>query len=53
MKLRGWSISNFCNVSLTLIEKKKSMKVAEELAVRGRYVDFFLQLKEEVQTLLR
>lgn len=52
-KLRGWSKKNFCNVSRTLSEKKKSMKAVEELAVQGGDVDFFLQLKEEVQTLLR
>ena len=40
-------------MSRTLSEKKKSMKAAKELAVQGGGVDFFLQLKEEVQTLLR
>jgi len=40
-------------VKRTLIKKKKSMKAAEELAIRGGGdMDFFLQLKEEVQTLL-
>lgn len=52
-QLQAWSKQNFCNVVSTLSEKKKNLKKAEESAMKGRSVDFFLQLKAEVANLLR
>lgn len=50
---RRWSKDSVCNISKTLLEKKKSLELAEAAAVRGGSMDFFLQLKSEVNDLLR
>lgn len=42
-----------CNVSNMLKEKKLSLKKAEAEAIKGGRMDFFLQLKSEVNDLLR
>lgn len=52
-QLKRWSEQSFCNVANTLIEEKKSLKEAEEAAVKGGSLEFFLQLKSEVADLLR
>ncbi|KAL0008379.1 hypothetical protein SO802_009881 [Lithocarpus litseifolius] len=52
-QLRRWSKNSVCNISNTLVEKKKSLELAEAAAVRGGSMDFFLQLKSEVNDLLR
>ena len=43
----------YSNVVSTLLEKKKNLKEAEEFALKGGNVVFFLQLKAEVAELLR
>ena len=52
-QLRDWSKKSFGNVVSTLAEKKKNLKLAEEVATKGGSVEFFLQLKIEVADLLR
>ena len=52
-QLQAWSKKSFCNIVSTLLEKKKNLKEAEESALKGGNVDFFLQLKAEVAELLR
>ena len=42
-QLPAWSKKSFCNVVSTLLEKKKNLKEAEESALKGGNVDFFLQ----------
>lgn len=42
-----------CNITRTSVDKKKSLQQAEDAAVKGGNVDFFLQLKTEVNDLLR
>ena len=42
-----------CNISRSLMEKKKMLGKAEAAAIQGGSVDFFLQLKSEVNDLLR
>ncbi|XP_075645606.1 uncharacterized protein LOC142616692 [Castanea sativa] len=51
--LRRWSRDSVCNISKSLLEKKKSLELAETAAVRGGSMEFFLQLKFEVNDLLR
>ena len=52
-QLKAWSKKDFCNVVITLSEKKTILKKAEEAVVNGGSVEFFLQLKGEVAKLLR
>lgn len=52
VQLRRWSKHSVCNIIRTLVEKKKSLHKAEAAAVQGGSVDFFLQLKNEVNDLL-
>lgn len=40
------------NISKSLIEKKKSLSIVEEVAMQGGSMDFFLQLKSKVNKLL-
>lgn len=42
-----------CNITRTSVDKKKSLQQAEDAAVKGGNVDFFRQLKTEVNDLLR
>ena len=51
--LRKWSKNSVCNISKTLLGKKKSLEVAEAAAMRGGSMEFFLNLKYEVNDLLR
>ena len=44
-QLRVWSKKSFGNVVNTLSEKRKSLKIAEESATKGRSVDFFSSIK--------
>lgn len=46
-----WSKHSFLNVSRALFEKK--LKEDEVVAVRGKDVEIFLQLKSEINDLLR
>ena len=52
-QLRVWSKKSFGNVVNTLSEKRKNLKLAEESAMKGGSVEFFLQLKAKVAELLR
>ena len=52
-KLKKWSKNSVCNISQTLVDKKKMLSKAEAAALQGGSVDFFLILKFEVNELLR
>ncbi|XP_065637300.1 uncharacterized protein LOC136070796 [Quercus suber] len=52
-KLKKWSKNSMCNISQTLVDKKKILSKAEAVAIQGGSVNFFLQLKFEVNELLR
>ena len=52
-KLKKWSKKSGCNVSQTLVDKKKMLCKAEVAALQGGSVDVFLKLKSEVNELLR
>jgi len=47
-KLKKWSKNSVCNISRTLVDKKKMLSKVEAAALQGGSVDFFLQLKFEV-----
>ena len=51
--LKKWSKNSVCNISRSLMEKKKMLGKSEAAAIQGGSVDFFLQLKSEVNDLLR
>ena len=51
--LKKWSKNSVCNISRSLMEKKKMLGKGEVAAIQGGSVDFFLQLKSEVNDLLR
>ena len=51
-KLKKWSKNSVCNISQTLVDKKKLLSKAEVAALQGGSVDVFLQLKSEVNELL-
>nr|POF16666.1 hypothetical protein CFP56_67884 [Quercus suber] len=53
VRLRQWSKHSMCNITRTLVNKKKSLQQAEDAAVKGGNVDFFRQVKTEVNDLLR
>ena len=53
VNLKKWSKSSVCNISRSLLEKKKMLGKAEAAAFQGGSVDFFLKLKSEVNDLLR
>ncbi|XP_075641969.1 uncharacterized protein LOC142613491 [Castanea sativa] len=52
-QLQAWSKKSFCNVVNTLSGRKKNLKKAEEAAVKGGSVEFFLQLKAEASQQFR
>ena len=52
-QLCRWSKNFACNISRTLLEKKKSLELVEAAVVRGGSMDVFLNLKSEVNELLR
>ena len=52
VKLKKWSKNSMCNISQTLVYKKKLLSKAEVAALQGGSVDVFLQLKSEVNELL-
>ena len=41
VKLKRWSKNSVCNISRTLIEKKKSLSKVEAVAMQGGSLDFF------------
>ena len=44
-QLHVWSKKSFGNIVNTLLEKRKSLKIAEDSASKGRSVDFFSSVK--------
>ena len=52
VNLKKWSKNSVCNISRTLMDKKKMLSKVEAAAIQGGSVDFFLQLKIEVNELL-
>ena len=40
VKLKKWSKNSVCNISRTLVDKKKMLSKAEATAVQGGSVDF-------------
>ena len=53
VNLKKWSKNSVGNISRSLMDKKKLLSKAEAAAIQGGSVDFFLQLKGEVNDLLR
>ncbi|XP_030963604.1 uncharacterized protein LOC115984727 [Quercus lobata] len=53
VKLKKWSKNSVGNIARTLVDKKKMLSKAEVVAIQGGSVDFFLQLKFEVNEFLR
>ena len=51
--LKRWSKKSICNISRTLVEKRKVLRKVEEAAVKGGHMDFFFQLKIKVNDFLR
>ena len=39
--LKRWSKKSICNISRTLVEKRKILRKVEEAAVKGGHMDFF------------
>ena len=52
VKHKKWSKNSVCNISRTLVYKKKLLSKAEVAALQGGSVDVFLQLKSKVNELL-
>ena len=52
VKLKKWSKNSMCNISRTLVYKKKLLSKAEVAALQGGSVDVFLQLKSKVNEFL-